>query len=65
VSVQVTGNSENGERREFSELTGSDGMAHFSNLPPGNYWIKTELLGIGAGYECFHVNASASKKRKK
>jgi hypothetical protein len=64
VSVQVTGNPENGERREFSELTGSDGRAYFSNLPPGDYWIKAELLGIGAGYECFHVNASASKNAK-
>jgi hypothetical protein len=65
VSVQVTGNSENGDHREFSQSTGSDGRAHFSNLPPGDYWIKADLLGIGAGYECFHINASASKHAKK
>lgn len=64
VSVQVTGNSENGGRREVSELTGSDGRAHFSNLAPGDYWMKAELLGIGAGYECFHIDASASKNAK-
>lgn len=65
VSVQVTGNSENGDHREFSQLTGSEGRAHFSDLPPGDYWIKADLLGIGAGYECFHINASASKNAKK
>ena len=35
VSVQVTGNSEGGDRRAFSEPTRSNGAAHFANLPPG------------------------------
>jgi hypothetical protein len=65
VSVQVTGNSEGGDRQAFSELTRSNGTAHFANLPPGNYWIKADLLGIGAGYECFHIRTSASRKAKK
>lgn len=65
VTVLVTGNSENGDHREFLELTDRDGKAHFSNLPPGDYWIRAELLGIGAGYECFHINAAASKTAQK
>ncbi len=64
VSVRVTGNSENGHHREFLQSTGTDGRAHFSNLPPGDYWIKADLLGISAGYECFHINATASKNAK-
>ncbi len=47
------------------ELTGADGTAHFASLPPGDYWIKVDLLGIEAGYECFHINSFASRKAKK
>jgi len=65
VSVQITGNSVVAGDQSFSEQTGVDGTAHFVNLPPGDYWIKADLLGIGAGYECFHVKSSASRKAKK
>jgi len=65
VSVQITGNSDVAGHQSFSELTGVDGTAHFANLPPGDYWIKADLLGIAAGYECFHINSSASRKAKK
>ena len=65
VSVEITGNSEVAGHQSFSGLTGVDGTAHFANLPPGDYWIKADLLGIAAGYECFHVNSSASRKAKK
>jgi hypothetical protein len=65
VSVQITGNSDAAGHQSFSEQTGLDGTAHFANLPPGDYWIKADLLGIGAGYECFHINSTASRKAKK
>jgi hypothetical protein len=65
VSVRITGNSEVAGHQSFSGLTSADGTAHFVNLPPGDYWIKADLLGIEAGYECFHINSSASRKAKK
>jgi len=65
ASVQITGNSEGSSHQSFSGLTSSDGTADFANLPPGDYWIKADLLGIEAGYECFHINSSASRKAKK
>lgn len=65
VSVQITGNSEGGSHQSLSGLTGRDGTAHFANLPPGDYWIQADLLGVSAAYECFHINSSASRKAKK
>src|SRR5713101_9173205 len=65
VSVQITGNSDVAGHQSFLELTGADGTAHFASLPPGDYWIKVDLLGIEAGYECFHINSFASRKAKK
>jgi hypothetical protein len=65
VSVQITGNSDVAGHQSFSELTGADGTAHFASLPPGDYWIKADLLGIEARYECFHINSFASRKAKK
>jgi hypothetical protein len=65
VSVQITGNSDVAGHQSLSELTGADGTAHFASLPPGDYWIKADLLGIEAGYECFHINSFASRKAKK
>jgi hypothetical protein len=64
VSVEVIHNLEGGTQT-LAELTGSDGIARFSNLPPGDYWIKANLLGISAADECFHIDASASRKAKK
>ena len=65
VTVQITADSEGGSHKPFSGLTSRDGTAHFTNLSPGDYWIKADLLGISAGYECFHINSSASRKAKK
>jgi hypothetical protein len=65
VSVEITGNSDVAGHQLFSELTSVDGTAHFANLPPGDYWIKADLLGVEAGYECFHINSIASRKAKK
>jgi len=57
-----------GERVIASAETGSDGKATIANLPPGDYWLRADLLGIGAAYHCFHVahhSSSAAKRRLK
>jgi hypothetical protein len=64
ATVQVEGGSESAKQL-YSELTGADGRARFRNLPPGDYWINVEFFGIGAGYQCFHVDPSPSRKAKK
>jgi hypothetical protein len=38
-----------------SFTTTSDGTARITILPAGEYWLRAELLGISAAYECFHV----------
>src|SRR5260370_38132779 len=63
VSVQITGNSDVAGHQSFLELTGVDGTAHFASLPPGDYWIKADLLGIEAGYECFDIKLSHQERR--
>ena len=65
VSIEITGNSNVGGHQSFSGLTSLDGTAHFRNLPPGDYRIKADLLGIQAGYECFHINSSPGRKAKR
>lgn len=64
VSVEVKGSSES-VGRLYSETTGGDGRVWFKKLPAGDYWVKVEFLGIGAGYECFHVNGTPSSGAKK
>ena len=64
VSVEIKGGQESAKQL-YSELTSADGRVRFKKLPPGEYWINVELLGIGAGYECFHINSSPSSKAKK
>jgi hypothetical protein len=48
----------------LSVLTGPDGTARMSNLEPGEYWLRAEMLGIGAAYHCFHVAPHPSKHAK-
>jgi hypothetical protein len=59
VSIEVRGADES-EQQSHSELTGPDGLARFANMPPGNYWMKADFLGIAARYECFHINSTRS-----
>jgi hypothetical protein len=56
VSVQITGT------KPLSATTSADGTVHVGGLPPGDYWLNTELLGISAGGQCFHVNSHSSRK---
>ena len=62
--MEVEGGPESA-RQLYSELTGANGRVRFKKLPPGDYWIKVEFLGIGAGYQCFHINPSPSSNAKK
>lgn len=64
VSIQIDGHS-GGNSKSFSALTDARGSARFADVPSGDYWIKAELLGIGAGYECFHIDPFPSRKAKK
>lgn len=61
VSVQVTAHG----IQVFPAKTEEDGAVHISSLPAGEYWLNAELLGISAGYTCFHVNSHASRKARK
>jgi hypothetical protein len=66
VSVHVRRfGGENNDTELFSGMTSSDGTVQVDDLPPGEYWLDAELLGISAGSECFHIGPSASRKAKK
>jgi hypothetical protein len=62
VSVRVTTFSEKEPRTVFFGATADGGSVQVQNLPEGEYWINTDLLGISAGSQCFHVARHASKK---
>jgi hypothetical protein len=49
----------------LSQETDTSGTVHISKLPPGDYWLHAELLGISAGTRCFHVAATRSRKATK
>lgn len=61
VTVKVTDAS---AALRFSAETTSTGAASISGLPPGDYWLDVSFLGIGAGYECFHVSERPSRHAK-
>lgn len=52
----------NGTAVRFSAETAPNGIVHVKGLPPGDYWISADLLGINAAYQCFHVADRASRK---
>jgi hypothetical protein len=61
VTVKVTDAS---ATLRFSAETTSTGAASIAGLPPGDYWLDISFLGIGAGYECFHVSERPSRRAK-
>jgi len=64
VRTQVT-HLPGSENKLFSGVTGADGTIRIQSLPPGDYWLESDLLGIGAGGVCFHVNSRPSRNAKK
>lgn len=65
VSVQVTGAIKGNGNKLFSGKTAADGTVRVRDLPPGEYWLNAELLGIAAGVQCFHIGARSSRVAKK
>ena len=63
VGVRVTRFSGDTEEDVFSGVTPGDGKVHI-NLPPGDYWLHVNLLGISAADGCFHVSHHPSWKAK-
>jgi hypothetical protein len=47
----------------YSSTTDVGGVAHIK-LPPGDYELTVEYLGVGAGYQCFHVDRGWSWRAK-
>lgn len=64
VSLQIVGTGVNGVPEFLYRMTGRDGAARFDSLEPGDYSIRGDLLGVWAGYECFHINRVASRSAK-
>lgn len=66
VSVRITPNGVDGGAAVFSGTTSSNGSFRVKNLTPGKYWLTSELLGVSAGSQCFHVEVqpSASARTK-
>ena len=62
VNVRVTRNLDGSEW--FSGTTAANGTVRVTGLPAGEYWLTTELMGIGAGGECFHISSYPSRKAK-
>lgn len=65
VLVEVTTFRGDSQTTVFSETTALDGTVYIASLPPGDYWISAELLGISAAYHCFHVETNPSSKAKR
>ena len=42
-----------------SAVTGDDGQAIIRNLKPGEYSLAATYLGIGAAWDCFHVEEAS------
>jgi len=66
VAVEVRGfGGEKDNVKLFSSVTAPNGKVNVVELPPGNYWLNTEFLGISAGSQCFHVAPGSSHSAKK
>jgi hypothetical protein len=66
VTIEVRGfGGEKSDSKLFSRVTASDGKVLIGKLPPGNYWLYAEFLGISAGSQCFHIASSTSRNAKK
>jgi hypothetical protein len=66
VAVKVRGfGGEKNNNELFSSVTARNGKVSVGDLPPGNYWLDAEFLGISADSGCFHVAPSSSRSAKK
>jgi hypothetical protein len=65
VSVSIRPFNRMGDSKPLLLTTDSHGAARIANLPAGQYWLDSDLLGISAGGSCFHVAETSSNKAKK
>jgi hypothetical protein len=65
ATVEVTGPQDTSDAKKFAVTTDKDGIAHITNLAPGDYWLIAEYLEIGAACHCFHVKEKPSRKAKR
>jgi hypothetical protein len=65
VSVEINTNDGSVQTRRFFSMTDSQGKVHVTSLTPGQYWLKAELLGISAAYQCFHIGNTPSRRAKR
>ncbi len=65
VTVRIARTGEESDEKLFLGTTDSNGLVRITNLPSGNYWIFTDLLGISAGTQCFHVAEHRTSKALK
>lgn len=65
VTVRIARTGEGGDEKFLLGTTGPDGLLRITNLPQGHYWIYTDLLGISAGTNCFHVSGHSTSKALK
>lgn len=64
VSVEVSGGDQERNRKLFTDVTGGAGSVRVTKLPPGEYWLQAQVLGITIASECFHVGDRTSRKAK-
>jgi hypothetical protein len=65
VTIQVTAFGDGKATEHFSAITGRDGTAPVAGLRPGAYWLNSDLLGVSAGSQCFHVGVHSSWTAKR
>src|SRR2546427_3631157 len=63
VAIQITVNG-NPNTEVFSGRTSTNGTLEVPQLPPGDYWLSAEMLGITAAYHCFHVASRPTRKAR-
>ena len=62
VTVKVT---DAAAKLRFSSVTPATGSHLVVSLPPGDYCLNADFLGIGAAYQCFHVSARPTRHAKR
>jgi hypothetical protein len=60
VSVYITPDGVDGGAAVVSGTTSSNGSFRVKKLPPGKYWLNSQLLGVSAGSQCFHIGVQPS-----
>jgi hypothetical protein len=65
ANVEIKEGVDGAYAQRFSGRTDQNGNVHVSGLPRGDYWLKADLLGIDAAYECFHVAENPTKEAKR